>query len=153
MSQVFTGFVPGTNPVKSPSQDQPDKKNYVYVPFSGLMIRAPRSGCLSNVHLLQLFVRLECFIFALGHLHSNRFEHGKCKCNLPKLIPKLFKNVTDLKGPSDMEVRMRGERATTDTGLEFRKLKSVSVKCKFDQIPKIMLKGECSPVGPHGMQY
>ena len=41
MSQFFTGFVPGTNWVcpwdkSGENWDQPDKKGYVYVPFSCL---------------------------------------------------------------------------------------------------------------------
>ena len=49
MSQIFTGFVPGTIPGTNPgsSQDQPEKKVYVYVPFS-----CPRVGTRTPLHKL-----------------------------------------------------------------------------------------------------
>ena len=56
MSRVFTGFVPGTNP--GLSQDQPDKKVYVYVPFS----------CLMDEHF-----------FGLSHLSDGSHEHAACQ--------------------------------------------------------------------------
>ena len=109
-----TGFVPGTNPVKSPGQTRGrpktnrTKKIYVYVPFSCLSVSLAISlpdfgGTQFAAKFLQLFLVLPC---SLAHVpfsskqlkgksfqrfpeifrHAQEFPHEKLTLSIPKLL-------------------------------------------------------------------